>query len=755
MNIDLSIEDFFQSDNKNFENLIIDVNGAEYILKNIMNYKEIIHLKKIKREILIRLFDNDTLIGFCSYQIKKDEEPFRLKNQPLVLWLDIKNENRIKNCNLKIKIKFIVKNAANIFTNPSFNTNHLLINPHLTKKNQNSKNLNLFKNYVLNNNYLEKNDDILNNTNLVLNKYFNKKDRKNKNQLFKSTLFNDKENNVLNYSDGNADCDLIPNKLKTKNIDIYDLDLYNKIPNIITSNKLSLLKVNMKTIENNHNLEKSKNKNLNLNKYMIAKEKRQKNFSVSNRYGENQNKNLSKKKILDKKVNKLINEIGDITTIINNKNKLINQRNITNINDKILYNNINYNFNYGKNVNNKKKINFKKINIKLSKVNDIEFSQENSNNLEFREKSFEYQNNYAVENVNEKSKNYLLINLDDLNLSENEEDINYDFESVAKDFDLLYASDFISNINKDLLKLEFHLCFNKILLLADCYNKKMKNLIKKNCELQKTSNHLVYDLVSLQKLIDKLENKKKLKNFKQNLNILKKKNIALSIKDMTSEKLIQKNLFRNYLIKDNCDNNYLVKKQNNKKDNIESKFNILAKILNTIILKNPNYISLLNSKTNKDVPNIQKLSNIKKDYNIYNINSLNINNDKIFSKSQQDLLKHKLIKDNYLNIKETDLFTKHNSLLFSNKENESNNYNRINTLENYRTRNNLKNSKFLKQFIGAKDSLLNINLYNKTKINKKRKEFIIYPNDNLIMNTSEKILKENNKPSIRKKLAKK
>ena len=73
MNIDLTIEDFFQSDNKNFENLIIDVNGAEYILKNIMNYKEIIHLKKIKREILIRLFDNDTLIGFCSYQIKKDE----------------------------------------------------------------------------------------------------------------------------------------------------------------------------------------------------------------------------------------------------------------------------------------------------------------------------------------------------------------------------------------------------------------------------------------------------------------------------------------------------------------------------------------------------------------------------------------------------------------------------------------------------------------------------------------------------------
>ena len=155
------------------------------------------------------------------------------------------------------------------------------------------------------------------------------------------------------------------------------------------------------------------------------------------------------------------------------------------------------------------------------------------------------------------------------------------------------------------------------------------------------------------------------------------------------------------------------------------------------------------------MPNIQKLSNIKKDYKIYNINSLNINNDKIFSKSQQDLLKQKLKKDNYLNIKETDLFTKHNSLLFSNKENESNNYNRINTLENYRTRNNLKNSKFLKQFIGAKDSLLNINLYNKTKINKKRKEFIIYPNDNLIMNTSEKILKENNKPSIRKKLAKK
>ena len=768
MDIDLTVEDFFQSEKKTWGNLIIDINGTDYILNNIINSKEIIHLNKIKRAILFRLFDNETLIGFCSLQIPKNEELFQSKNHPIILWLDIKNETHIKNNNLKIKIKLIVKKNFNIIITPSINsinTNSLLGNPNLTINHQNSKNLNLFNKYMLDSNYLENNDAILNDNNLASNKNSINDDEKH--QTLKSSLADFKKNKILNYSDDNIDYNIMSIKENSKNKNIDDLDIYNKISNTINSEAILPPKVNMKTIENSHKyLGKSKNKDLPICKNRAIrkkffKNKSHKKLSTSNRNCKNLIKNISSTKILPKKENNVNNDYNDNNNIIveNNKNKRINQQNITNINDKIIYNNINYNYNYGDNLIDKEKTNFKKNNIKLSKTSDVIISQENSNNFEFREASSENHNNYSVEIINENIGNNLLINLDNLELGNNEEDVNHDFEIMTKDFDLLYTQSFISNIHKDLLKLEFQLCFDKILLITDYYNKKMKNLIFKNNKLQKISEQLAYILILLQKKFDKLENKKKLRNFKQNLGVLKKTNNSFLIKNITSEKINQKNLFQNYFIKDNNDNNNLEKKQNNEKNNTENKFDILKKILGRIILRNPNYISLLNTKSNKDESNVEKMENNQKNNERYensNLNSININNNnKLHCKSQNSLLKQNIKKNNCLNIKNTKLLLKHRSLFFNNLENENNkfNVNRLNTYESYRTKNDIKSNRITKPYMRTIESPQKSNIERRLKINKKGNVFRIFANDNFINNKSGKLRKVNSKTNFRKKSA--
>ena len=637
MEIKIKISDIFPAINElsKDNDLIININEIEYLLKEIMN-KEFSLLPCSIIKVLIRKEKPNQILGEGKIELNKMLLINSSKN--ITTWLKLLKEKKIKKNNikneilnnildfLKIKIHLTILNKEKHKTNfiPIDNFDKIQNNKEKIFKSK-SPSLNKFISVYSNNSVLKSNNSIMNSKHLTRNEinniksisYLNKTQKK-KNRT--NSIIYKKEKMLLSTSNifGKLNC--------TSNSFITDNDEY------------------IKNKERTHS---------------------KKNISKTSKITKN---NKSKKKILteEKKINKFD---GNISYDVNNLKKNLNNMNL--FQEDIFLNENNNNFyneikSYSKEPFDNKNIEaFGSIEIMeiINKNNDINLKDINEDEL-----------NKSIKNIINKSEENLIDNLDDnliikpeenllikqdndllLNhsndsdkniINENKEDnsIDSEFSGLKNDFKIFYTKDYLENINHEFFKLEIELCFEKIFELILSYHKTLKAYELKINFGQRKINEYISEIKILNKQLSKIKILNKgynnNKDYIDICNIIKQNNINL-LKNNCKNEL---NLFKGFLLETN--NNKYVKLKNifskiynnhhHKINDSETK-TIIKTIFPDLSITHKKFLSLDISNQNKkkySYSNIKTFSSFKRDKK--NINkSVNINNNKNLTDSKK------------------------------------------------------------------------------------------------------------------------
>ena len=206
-----------------------------------------------------------------------------------------------------------------------------------------------------------------------------------------------------------------------------------------------------------------------------------------------------------------------------------------------------------------KKINSKKVLFQKTEENNSQ--QENKENNNYSNNIIKVENNNESKEENNNKENIIS---NDIDINENTEKEDNNFERLKEDFLLLYNENYMDNIQEDLMKLEIELFFEKMIELIQCYHNEynqkklekeiIQNDLKLNCFKYKMIHKLIKKFENT-KIEYEINNKKRIVNNKENNNDL-------------------------YINKSEMD---IFKYIFEKKDNSNNKKNVLENIFNTII----------------------------------------------------------------------------------------------------------------------------------------------------------------------------
>lgn len=217
------------------------------------------------------------------------------------------------------------------------------------------------------------------------------------------------------------------------------------------------------------------------------------------------------------------------------------------------------------------------------------FTKKTNKKIIDNEYSFDYVSPFIFEN--EKSND----NIEDNNLNSN-------FENYKSDFEIFYTSDYLKNIENDVINLELQLLIEKIFEIQESYHFELGMLRKKNSIMERNYNLFSERLKILTKKYSKLVNMLKsleMENYKKSF---KQNNIVKSNFDLININIKECNIWRNML---------------NNKDKKKKLFKIFHKII---------FKGFENKK--KYLNNSQKL--ICEKLNIkYNNNNIKLSNQQI------------------------------------------------------------------------------------------------------------------------------
>ena len=187
-----------------------------------------------------------------------------------------------------------------------------------------------------------------------------------------------------------------------------------------------------------------------------------------------------------------------------------------------------------------------------------------------------------------------------------------DFENIKHDFMLFYTKEYLKNIKKDSLKIEFLLLLEKMFDIQNVFNKEFIFLYKNNIENKKYYKLCCEKFTILNKKTDKikaLKRKEKLKEYDKINNKDFNKEIELKYVDLRKQEI---NIWNYGLNK--C--NKIKNNNNNKNETLSEKKKNLINIFLLIVENKQNKLSTLSKKF---------FIQLKTKYN--NINNINNNNN--------------------------------------------------------------------------------------------------------------------------------
>ena len=162
------------------------------------------------------------------------------------------------------------------------------------------------------------------------------------------------------------------------------------------------------------------------------------------------------------------------------------------------------------------------------------FTKKTNKKIIDNEYSFDYVSPFIFEN--EKSND---------NIEEN--NINSNFENYKSDFEIFYTSDYLKNIENDVINLELQLLIEKIFEIQESYHFELGMLRKKNSIMERNYNLFSERLKFLTKKYSKLVNMLKsleMENYKKSF---KQNNIVKSNFDLININIKECNIWRNML----------------------------------------------------------------------------------------------------------------------------------------------------------------------------------------------------------------
>ncbi len=162
------------------------------------------------------------------------------------------------------------------------------------------------------------------------------------------------------------------------------------------------------------------------------------------------------------------------------------------------------------------------------------FTKKTNKKIIDNEYSFDYVSPFIFEN--EKSND----NIEDNNLNSN-------FENYKSDFEIFYTSDYLKNIENDVINLELQLLIEKIFEIQESYHFELGMLRKKNSIMERNYNLFSERLKFLTKKYSKLVNMLKsleMENYKKSF---KQNNIVKSNFDLININIKECNIWRNML----------------------------------------------------------------------------------------------------------------------------------------------------------------------------------------------------------------
>ena len=701
MNIEIIILDSFPSLEKliSHDDLTIDINNKEFNLRKLTTLKQPTLLKNIQDKITFKILlgVNKKLLGTSILNIQKLKDLFSIDNESYILWIEFKNDNYNKINNnvdeinsfnfwlyycirLKIKITHYI-NVDNILTTENIEKKQIFKNSFIKINNINYYNTQVQSpSSQLNGKNDENEIGVKYKINNMKNIFKLKNNKSITNTPYKTSMINDFKNAKVKNNESNNNIKNSHNKILSikdgsenliTSVDDYHMTDTNFYPNTSFNKPRQLIKsTSKKTIKSPYSpkfkqkLEHKGNQLMNKNKrFLIPLKKCKKSFSS--------------KKMKEVKVRQNSNNINSnyYDTNTHSSKILNNSRSLKFLNNTINIVNVN---NLSKQVNNnlvEKSINNNLLNATeknkpiINNNNDISINKENeiiniddliilddtntTNAGCLNKNSKDLENNFSVYESNKS-----IINMS------NEESYFNEYNSLKKDFELLYTNSFINRIQTDLINLEFNLALEKSLALFTAYNSEVqflffKNIILKN-ELIKYTNHMKYlnkKIYKLKYLIDCFERQQKNKflinesgfHFNEEIKMQKitqKKIMENIIGDQINKKQILKTIIKKVIkgrasILNKIKNNY--SNDNFKTPNAKEHFQKYqtGNLRNNRYTERMNKISItgkISSKKNSKIFN-KEMNDRSNNINNVSVNSSNINTVSFTAKSRGKFLR--------------------------------------------------------------------------------------------------------------------
>ena len=503
MNVHIQIYEIFPSINEIIENeddniiLVFNIKGEEHVFN-------MIDLIEDKITISLKLKDKLSIINYEIYRnanLISEGEFFPFND---IKWLNSKNikNKKLTSFNLTDLIRLKMK--------------CLIINDKSTLKGNVKKNSKLIKKVGITNNKSNKN--------LTQKQTITSKNSFNTSRYEKSK---DKENNIkLNKNNvklsHNKSIEDIKNLGKTVFIPINKIS----IDDSIQLNNPLYNSTSGRSYTRKKNSEKTNIKRLNS---QIVKRKSRKQPNSSNSLSKN----------LSIKSNSSCTYKTSASSVRENSRDKINNNHHYNRNNNI-QNNINYNLSsYEKNFD----FTFKSID---DTIIDKQFENEIQNDdiLCYTKKT----NKKTIDN--EYSFDYISpFIFDNENINDNIEDnnINSNFEKFKSDFEIFYTSDYLNNIESDVINLELQLLIEKFFEIQESYHFELGMLRKKNFIIERNNSLFYEKLKILTKKFYKLMNMLKSLEMENNKKSFKQNNIVKSNFDLINIHLKECNIWRNML----------------------------------------------------------------------------------------------------------------------------------------------------------------------------------------------------------------
>ena len=521
MELNINILDSFPSINKLSKEicLIVELNKKIYNLEKLILNKEQIYIKENLSKLFIKLYalqsNKKKLIGIN--QINLDD--FRLEEKCSILWIEFKrgakdnNNNDINDIYLMIydvlRIKLKIQSFLRIpKTDRRVKSikNNIEISPYTRVKDQSKNKYNISEKNI-NPITVINNDLVAIRVNSPSKRTKNDNDNLYKDDQFKDTMSNyycKKENNNIGITNINNnsiteeylnDIMLQSEALLTEN-------------NLFANNCSNSTSLDENTKLKNHFIQKNNNEAPNEVFYTQIKE--------DNNFLNNSNQKMTSSTEKEEKLPK--NLIKDHS--FNSNPLYINKYSTKNNSQKI----------------NKVKINHKK-NKSLNFIPKGKLPwEENNNQIKINLKKGEGDNNYKPT-----EEHFDIIESKRINKVGGD-----DFFSTKKNFDLFYTSNFINNVQNDLLKLELNLAVNKSFDLFTLYNKEKSHLTNEYNDLIKMKNNYQNMLQDINKKIDKLKSYQRRCSNKTSNNLIKKESPnPFKIENFDNIKLFHNIIFGN------------------------------------------------------------------------------------------------------------------------------------------------------------------------------------------------------------------